>query len=314
MRAGFGLIEIIVSIAISSIISLVLFTILFQLQKSEQRMTQTISADMRLILITERLQKDFSGMFWPQFKPKEAIKSKKQEANEPSDKSKAQEQAQEISGPNIAKIIFSENSVVGDLTLLKELSFITLNPLEVYGRVGSRVSRVIYSLAPQNEKADSFALYRQESLDLDYNLVKQQAPSYILIDGIRSLKLTYFYQDQQNNLDEQRELSLDQASNHEQNLNTRAQNKDSLLNRVPNYIKLDLSLWLSTEQKNMARYNDPEFKEFEFWFVLNNLVNEPDNISQANELDDSLGDPTKKNSENKNTQKTGAPKSGAKKI
>lgn len=316
MKAGFGLLEVVISIAISSVLSLALFTILFQLQKSEQRTSQIISTDMRLVLITERLQKDFAGMFWPQFMPKKQLKSKKSDASVQSDQiklpEKIQEQTQdhEILGPNIAKIIYSENNLAGDLTVLKECSFITLNPLQVYGRAGARIARVIYSLVPQTGQIDSFVLNRQESPDLDYNLAKQQAPSYALIDGIRSLNLTYFYQDQQNNLDEHRDLSLDQTSNNNQelNLNIGAQNNTNLLNRVPNYIKLDLSLWLNTE----------EFEQFEFWFVLNNLVDEPDNnTAQANDPDDDFVAGQAKNKEksaDKNRQKTSSPKSEAKQI
>ncbi len=268
-KHGFALIEIIVSIAISSMLSLVLFAILLQVQKSQQIVSNNIDTDLQIMTFYERMQKDLTGMFWPQFmppKPKELSKSKQANLDVPSVEQPDENSAK---GPNIAKIIFSENSRFDDLEILKECSFITSNPLQVYGESKPRVARVIYSLEPMPASLPgSFVLYRQESIDLDYRKTKTQAPKYALISDIRVLNLTYFYQKQnqdQANLEtdliKYAELELDQ--NNLSNQDQAATLKD-LAGRVPSNIKIDLSLWSGSEQK--------DYTEFEFWFYINNYV------------------------------------------
>lgn len=272
-KHGFALIEIIVSIAISSTLSLVLFAILLQVQKSQQIVINNIDTDLQIITFYERMQKDLTGMFWPQFMPqtnKESDKSKQANLESPS-----LEQSDDnlVKEPNVAKVIFSENSRFDDLEILKECSFITSNPLQVYGESKPRVVRVIYSLEPmQDGLSGSFVLYRQESTSLDYLKSKMQAPKYALISDIRSLNFTYFYQEQNNSQDQEKsslnselikrtELELDQNNISNQDQTT---GPKDLAGRVPSNIKIDLSLWSGSEQK--------DYTEFEFWFYINNCV------------------------------------------
>ena len=251
---GFALVEIMISIAISSVLSLVLFTILLQVQKSAQLVASDVSIGIQVMTGYDRLQKDLTGMFWP-------------------------------IGPEISKIVFSENTHFNDLEILKECSFITSNPLQVYGEVKPRVARIIYTLEPEeSSNSNRFILYRQETtFNLDYQQAKKDSPKFALISGLRSLNLDYFYQEQatqQNpepDLIKKQELILDQipqqaASHQPEN------NQQDLAGRVPSYIKLNLSLWTSSEQK--------DYQEFKFWFYINNHVVDPPVGEQKNSKND----------------------------
>lgn len=294
IKKGFALVEIIVSIAISSVVSMVLFTILIQVQKSAQYVASDVSIGLQVLTGYERLQKDFTGMFWPQFRPVsvKSAKSMKQAALNnitPEENTTSNQLAQKDdrklaapAGPEIAKIIFSENTRFDDLEILKECSFITSNPLQVYGETKPRVARVIYSLEPElNSIAGSFVLYRQEGASLDYSQVKQASVKFALISGIRALNLNYFYQELALAQDEnavpdlirKQELALDQMSNLEKN-GDQDNPVQSLAGRVPSYVQINLSLWTNAEQK--------DFQDFEFWFYINNLVVEQPDTEQKN--------------------------------
>jgi prepilin-type N-terminal cleavage/methylation domain-containing protein len=277
IKKGFALIEIIVSIAISSVIGVVLFTILIQVQKSAQFVANDVSIGIQLMTGYERLQKDFTGMFWPQFvsakvKPVQSkqLADIKKIANKLAQKT-SEEQDQQLS-PEIAKIIFSENTRFNELEILKECSFITCNPLQVYGETKPCIARIIYTLEPEGSNdSGSFILYRQEGLSLDYAHVKKESAKFALIAGIRACNLSYFYQDrklisgqnQAPDLIEKQELELDQTNHLPQNDLQETAGLD-LTGCVPSYVKLNLSLWTSLEQK--------DYQDFEFWFYINNLV------------------------------------------
>lgn len=269
MKQGFALLDLLVSIAISSIMSTVLFTMIFQMQKSENGINEVVSTSMQSALVYERLQKDLTGIFWPQFmlEAKPAVTPEKSEPKAEAEKtSKGLPKAtpKKVVGPKIAKILYSQNTPYNDLEILKECSFITSNPLQVYNDAKPRVARVIYTLVPEQEYVGSFELRRQEGAELDYETVKKTAPAFVIIAGIKALKFTYFYQDQSNdqeeetndqsNLIKREELDYDETGEEVTDIK-------SLVGQVPCYIHVNLALWNDANQQ--------DFKEFEFWFYLN---------------------------------------------
>jgi len=275
-KYGFALVEMILSIAISSFVSLVLFTILLQVQKSAQFVESDVSIGMQIMTGYERLQKDFTGMFWPQFMPPKIKRPDQTQA--PGSGARGDGQPglksgtileEELSGPQISKIIFSENTRFDDLQILKECSFITSNPLQVYGETKPCVARVIYTLEPEeNNNSGSFTLYRQEALNLDYQQAKKDSSKFALISGLRSFNLDFFYQeqikpDQELGLIKKQELELDQFSQQVAG-DQQENNQQDLAGRVPSYVKINLSLWTNVEQK--------DYQDFGFWFYINNLV------------------------------------------
>ena len=253
---GFALIEMLIGITISSMVSIALFTTLFQIQQSEHDVAELVSVGMRLSIVTDRLQKDLTGVFWPSFEEKDLGKENKKVPGVP-------EAAEGAAEPKIAKILFSQNqSVVEGIDILKECTFITDNPLQVYGDSKPRVARVIYSLMPEENIANSFVLSRQESSNLDYKEVREDSRSYTVISGIRYLILTYLYlgedDDQENdaehNLITLEELDFDEGADQESD-------GPKLDKRVPKYIRVNLSLWEGADHK--------QYQDFSFWFYVN---------------------------------------------
>ena len=181
---GFALIEIILAISISSIIGIALFSGLFQIYNSEEQVAETVSVGRRVAIITERMQKDLTGMFWPKLTQDDSKKKTEQENGE-------QEEKQQ---PTIKKILFSENQQIAEnIESLKELTFITANPLQVYGEAKPRATRVIYTLEEEQDLKNSYALFRKGSINLDYKEARDDAQSYSLATGLRYLYLTYYF-------------------------------------------------------------------------------------------------------------------------
>jgi hypothetical protein len=78
---------------------------------------------------------------------------------------------------------------------LDTLTFVTNNPLVVYvgtdvGVVKPKVVRVQYTLKPEADKKDSYALFRQESMELDLEKYKNVTP-YEVIGGIKRCTMTF---------------------------------------------------------------------------------------------------------------------------
>lgn len=258
-KLGFALIDLLVSIMISSIMSTVLFTMIFQIQKSENAIDEVVRTGMQAALLHERLQKDFTGLFWPKFMPEKT--QNKQITGD------TQKEQKESAGPQIAKILYSQNTRDGDVEILKECSFITSNPLQIYNESKPRIARVIYTLQAEPEQAGSFELQRQEGPELDYQVVKKEAPLFVLISGIKTLKITYFYQDQSKLKDE---LDHDQVNLIEKDELDYDATGDG---QVPRYVKINLALWHDTSHQ--------DFKEFEFWFDIYAPANKNQEKPQA---------------------------------
>jgi len=69
-------------------------------------------------------------------------------------------------------------------------SFITCNPLQIYGQSKPRIARVIYTLDDDPRTPETKKLMRQESPQLGFESAKQ-ARSYVLLRNIKSLRLEF---------------------------------------------------------------------------------------------------------------------------
>ena len=103
----------------------------------------------------------------------------------------AQKTSEKKAPKPIEKIFYSTNKN----GQLDTLTFITNNPLVVYvgkdvGVVKPKVVRVQYSLKPEAEKKNSYALLRQESTELDVENYKN-VTAYEVIGGIKSCIMTF---------------------------------------------------------------------------------------------------------------------------
>ncbi len=165
----------------------------------------------------------------------------------------------------IEKIFYSTNKDGN----LDALTFITNNPLVVFvgkdvGVVKSKVARVQYTLKPEPDKKGLYALFRQESNELDLAEYKN-VRSYEVIAGIKSCKVNFTARIEK----KQDKKNGEQASGQEQKISyeyktmpewVSEQKKESggeqtdkektEFPRIPHSVEFKITLWDKQEQKD----------------------------------------------------------------
>lgn len=191
MKYGFVLIELIVATLIASMVAGILLTALAQGNRFQTVVDNVVDTSMRIGIISNQLEKDLMGAFIPtQALLKE---EEKKEPTQPADKKDSAEQkgAEKKEPKPIEKIFYSTNKD----GKLSTLTFITNNPLVVYvgkdvGVVKPKVVRVQYTLKPEPDSKNSYALFRQESMELDLEQYKN-VREYEVISGIKNCTVSF---------------------------------------------------------------------------------------------------------------------------
>ncbi len=204
MKHGFILIELIVVTLISSMVGGILLTALSQGSRFQLAVDNIIDTSLRIGILSNQLEKDFMGAFIPV--QAELSKSNEQESFRESaeknkethaDDKKLDAQSTVKKGetkekPQPLEKIFYGTHKEGNLD---QLTFVTNNPLVVFvgkdvGIVKPKIVRVCYTLKPELDNDNSYALYRQETVELE-NAQLKNAKSYEIISGIKSLSVVY---------------------------------------------------------------------------------------------------------------------------
>lgn len=205
MKYGFALIELIVATLIASMVAGILLAALSQGNRFQLIIDNTIDLSSRMSVVTNQLEKDLLGAFIPVQAERKDDKKKeesaaansqdkqqkeKKESAEKKEEGEAKDAEKKEQKP-IEKIFYSTNKS----GKFDTLTFITNNPLEVYvgkdvGIVKPKVVRVQYSLRPELGKKDSYALFRQESMELDLEKYKD-VRAYEVIDGIKNCTIKF---------------------------------------------------------------------------------------------------------------------------
>ena len=195
MKSGFTLIELIIAFTISTMIAAGLFMSFSQVQKSTKIIEKMLSIDAPIFTFSNQFEKDISGAFEPKFWfPKEEEKKEQPQKTAEENKNKKPELSlKKEEYQKIEKVFFSSNQNKN----LKELTFITANPLQSYDNYKPRIARVLYKLVPDENNKDAYKLTRKESLNLDYAKINDKnIPEYDLISDIKSFSVTYIYPEQ----------------------------------------------------------------------------------------------------------------------
>lgn len=182
MKQGFMLIELIVASLVASMVAAILLVALAQSGRFQMIVDNLVDSSVRIGVVSHQLEKDLMGAFIPNQSKEKDKKSEKKSAESAVDKKE-----QKI----IEKIFYSTNKN----GQFDTLTFITNNPLVVYvgkdvGVVKPKVVRVQYTLKPEADKKNSYALFRQESMELDLEQYKN-VTAYELIGGIKSCTMTF---------------------------------------------------------------------------------------------------------------------------
>jgi prepilin-type N-terminal cleavage/methylation domain-containing protein len=202
MKPGLSLIEVVVGLAIASILSVLLYQSTSQTVRVVKTVDVMINAHSELALFSNRIQKDSAGMFVPRFavekkkdktKPEpKAPEQKSQPKPEEADQSKINEEKQRevffLENMNITKSSHKEPS---------HFTFISANPLTVYGESAPRRVRISYALERQKEGKNIFKLVRYESSEVDYKKFQEKQKSkaikgYDILTNIRQLEIQCF--------------------------------------------------------------------------------------------------------------------------
>jgi len=244
MKQGFVLIEILFASAIASLISISLFAAFYQANRSTQILDNIIEAHTNIIILSNLMEKDISGAFIP-LQVYEDKKNKKEgdKKTDPDEKK---------SKPALTKIFFSSNQN----GMLDILTFITNNPLQGYwddetGSLKPRIARVVYHLREEKGigSKKSYALYRQESSNLDFEAFKKDAAQpvreYQVVDRIKKLSVSYTQEitkkEQTTNGEKvtKEYKKVDDWDTDEPG----AVNKDTVVSKLPYSVSIDVAFW-----------------------------------------------------------------------
>ncbi len=169
---GFGLLELLIAIAISSFIALILFQAFNQSTRT-LNITDGISTTyINIISCYHRLENDISGAFVPPMgDPVRAVlKEQKQEIQTPTKKQPEQQKSEKEKSDTSVKNVFVYEQ---DGNHLKLLTFVTRNRLLSATSTNPCILRVIYTLKPDPEKNTEFMLMRAESSQLSFDSVRE---------------------------------------------------------------------------------------------------------------------------------------------
>ncbi|OGB84247.1 hypothetical protein A3F66_06490 [candidate division TM6 bacterium RIFCSPHIGHO2_12_FULL_32_22] len=259
MKYGFTFIELLIGIAISSLIAGVLFFSFNQSQKASKVIEQMLSIEPTIMTISNQLEKDISGAFAPKFWfPQETSEKKSdikpfEELKKPEEKKPIQPQKEEYQ--KIDKLFFSEN--LGEN--LKELTFITCNPLQAFDNYKPRMARVLYRFVPDEQSKGAYRLLRKESLNIDFakfNAEKNTAPGvasgeawveYELGSNIKHFSVSYIFPEESKKEKQPPSVKpVSEAKKEEITYKTVSSwdnSKDKSLPDVPQFVIIKITLW-----------------------------------------------------------------------
>lgn len=250
------LIELIIATLIASLIAGVLFAMLFQSARVQTSVDNVIDLSVRVGVVANQLEKDLIGCFVPK-----QAEEKKQEASSFAKASEDTSKDVKVPAkekPKVIEKIFYSTNKNGQLDTL---TFITNNPLVVYvgkdvGVAKPKVVRVQYTLKPEEHKKDSYALFRQESMELDLEKYKNVTP-YEVIGGIKKCTVTFTAR-----LEKKKDEKSENAEKAKKEYEYKTQNEwvseqkkeegkeKSEFPRIPYSVEMKLTLWDLQEKKN----------------------------------------------------------------
>jgi type II secretory pathway component PulJ len=278
MKTGFALIEVIIAATIASMLSVALFLSWGQVQRVALRADNTMSMFDRMMLVQRQFERDFAGICVPISRPYLKEKEKKESEAPPTPQAvKPGQPGAEMPKQEKPKRVERVFYATSKGSMFESLTCLTNNPLEVYwsdraGAARPRIARIQYRLEqdPKTEKTPSYTLYRQEAYTLDPDTFAKESEkevrAYAVINGIKTLKLTY-WQEIQSNKDaeqgaksaaeklsaplEKSEAKKETKKITEWNLEKEPAPEGTFIRPIPTMINVELSVW--DAQKKQSR-------------------------------------------------------------
>jgi prepilin-type N-terminal cleavage/methylation domain-containing protein len=283
MKAGFTLIELMVSLVIASMLGISLTLFLSQTGLYQAAVENRANIYTRASVALHQLEKDINGARVPienilheqASKAKEKNPLAKQPAPTPQEQGQPKEQ-KEKSEETVVKpfshVFYAEQK---DKQLVL-FSCITSNPLKIYwshslGAAKPNIARVVYRLVPDPKQADTYMLMRQEGIDLDFanydSKHAKSARSYEVIDGVKSVSMRFvLVQPQEKDAEKEKNKTAAHKITEYYTWNwpaAESEKKESATEEksaLPSLVSVTLSLWdMSHERSTEFVYTIPIF-------------------------------------------------------
>ena len=207
MKAGFGLLDVLVALTVGSILSVLVYRSIEQINRSVRSMEETTQMQSTRALFESRFDDDIGGAFVPRAAFEEVVGKKPASApaptasvgikNKPTDKSAEKKGDKKAVSYKLNDAFRVENFSVGQGKAISDKSvftFITSNPLIAYGETTARFARIAYVF--QKQESTRIKLVRYESPELDYKKFGDAQKSgklhgYTVLENINEFELTF---------------------------------------------------------------------------------------------------------------------------
>lgn len=197
---GFSLFEFVVSMMISSILLTASLTIYHQISKGALRVQRITTNDTKIMIATNRLSTDLSGISPLWFTTEHYEKIKNLKKSSPTMPIKDQTPSSDPLPATKQKIeknnfLFSQNADQN----FNILTFVTSNAMQMYGNNDQHFVRVVYKLIPTQNNEKLFKLMRKQTSNptSSFNVEELKSGSfYELASNITKINIEYGFIDQ----------------------------------------------------------------------------------------------------------------------
>lgn len=263
MKKGFILIEVIIALVISSMLAISLLTFLYQLTQVQSVVDDIVVTSGRAAIVQYQLERDLMGSFVPvlaDIQPTTTAEQEKKEeqANQAEKKEEKPVEKKEKPKP-IEKVFYG----VRKDDRLDTLTFITSNPMQVYGATEQatkprpRIARVVYRLAPDKQRKNSYVLTRQEGRELYFDAYKPEAkeiPTYDVIDGIKDFSVQYIVlvEKEPEKKDEEKKVEREYKKLNEWKEQKERKEEEKQTPALPTLVEIRFVLWDSSYENDIS--------------------------------------------------------------
>lgn len=253
MKAGFTLIELIISLAITAILGIALNAFLSQSMRTQAGLGRLIQEHTRAVIAFHQFERDIMGTCMPVQNVQ-----KKQEAPKQPGQQEPPSKTEPIKP--VEHVFYIQQSKEN----LKLFTIITSNPLPVYwskqlGKPKANIARVVYTLVPDEFNKEAFILMRQEDENLNLKAYTAKGDAairpYELINGIKSIKFNFTVfkypepppeqpqPEQQKPAPMQRNRVVEKRPTWDWPLEQKPEEKEKEESPFPHFVTITLELW-----------------------------------------------------------------------
>lgn len=171
MRIGMSLLEVVLAIAISMSLITILFQTMSQTNTVFQKIVTISGLERKVTIFQAIFEKEVSGivipeLIWDEQKLHSADDESEEKIDEKSSDTQQEKKVDASAQENkkIPQVFVYEKDEQNNV---KFFTFITTNPVTVYGDKGSHLMRCMYRLMPDTQRPGTYQLLHQQSDNLD---------------------------------------------------------------------------------------------------------------------------------------------------